>query len=115
MSPVHEFDRVLLSYIRESIRLGEGTIGRDPTLFYDSAWNQRAAIQCIETLADAAGRLSQSLKDTEQSIPWKQIAGMPDVLAHGHIGIDLGKTWATIEKDLPVPREAIDRMIERNR
>ncbi len=39
-------------------------------------------------------RLSSKLKDENQQIPWKMIAGTRDHLIHGYFGTNIDIVWA---------------------
>jgi uncharacterized protein with HEPN domain len=40
-------------------------------------------------MGEAVKQLSDATKDCRPEIPWKQIAGMRDRLAHNYFGVDL--------------------------
>jgi len=41
------------------------------------------------------------------SIPWMQIAGTRNILAHQYLGVDLNLVWNIVEKNLPALKIAI--------
>ena len=45
-------------------------------------------IKCIEIVGEAAGRLSEELRDRSQSIPWALIIGMRNRLVHAYFEVD---------------------------
>ena len=110
MNPSGAADRVLLAHIRECIGRIEEYTGRERTIFFESHLVQDAVVRNLQTLAESTQRLSQTLKDAEQSLPWRAIAGFRNVLAHGYLGIDLEAVWSVVEKDLPALSSAVERM-----
>ena len=110
MKPSGEADRVLLDHIRECIGRIEEYTGGERSVFFESHLVQDAVVRNLQTLAESTQRLSRTLKDTEQSVPWRAIAGFRNVLVHGYLGIDLEAVWSVVEKDLPELSSAIERM-----
>ena len=45
--------------------------------------------------------MPKSFTSKHPDIPWKQMAGMRDVLIHDYFGIDLVQVWNTTKKALP--------------
>lgn len=61
---------------------------------------QSAVLHQITILGEAAKRLSDDFRDKHPHIPWRQMAGMRDVLIHGY-SIDLGEVWRVTQRDIP--------------
>ena len=110
MRPDPHSDRVLLNHIRECLERIEEFTGGQPDRFLSSTLVQDAVLRNLQTMAESTQRLSPTIKATEPTIPWWQIAGFRNVLAHGYLGLDLEAIRMVIERDLPVLREAVDRM-----
>lgn len=60
-----------------------------------------ATRKAIEIIGEAAKKIPASFKEEHQEIPWKEIAGMRDVLVHEYFGVDLGEVWKTVQHDIP--------------
>ncbi len=60
-----------------------------------------AIIYLIEVIGEAARRVSASTRDQYRQIPWSDIVGMRNRLAHGYDDIDLDLLWDTVIIDLP--------------
>jgi len=67
-------------------------------------------IGSLQTLAESNQRLSSAIKDTEPTIPWRELAGFRNVIVHGQLGVDRGAVWLVVEQGLPALVEAVDRM-----
>lgn len=99
-------DALYLQHISESIDLIEQYLaGPGGTLseqhFNQDRRTQDAVLRRMETLADAAGHLSDELKLRHPAIPWRQITAFRNVLAHAYVAIRLDRVWEAITTDLP--------------
>ena len=110
MKPGGETDRILLDHIRECIERIEEYTGGEQSVFFESHLVQDAVVRNLQTLSESAQRLSQTLKDGEQGVPWRAVSGFRNVLVHGYLGIDLEMVWSVVENDLPELSSAIERM-----
>jgi uncharacterized protein with HEPN domain len=61
-------------------------------------------------LAEASQRLSDTLKQTQPLIPWREIAAFRNVLVHNYLGIDLDTEWMVIQRDIPSLKQALVSM-----
>jgi uncharacterized protein with HEPN domain len=98
-------DAVYLQHITESIDLIErylAGVGGVPSeqLFRDDQRTQDAVLRRLETLADAAGHLSDALKARHAQVPWRQITAFRNTLAHAYVDIRLDRVWEVISVDL---------------
>lgn len=64
-------------------------------------------IQHLQIIGEAARTLSQSTRDLAPEIPWKQIIGMRNVLAHTYFDIDLEIVWTAVAVNVPALKPQI--------
>ena len=67
-------------------------------------------------------QIGQSVKDAQAEgldlprlrpeIPWRNIAGMRDRLAHKYWLLDVAIIWAVVEKDLPALRSTVEQLLQ---
>lgn len=57
-------------------------------------------IRNLEVIGQAVKGLSEDLRAANPEIPWKQIAGMRDVLIHHYFGVKLDAVWQVVETEL---------------
>ncbi len=60
-----------------------------------------AVIRSLEVLGEATKNIPSSIRNQYPDIPWKQMAGMRDVLIHNYMGVDLMTVWKVVEDRLP--------------
>jgi uncharacterized protein with HEPN domain len=73
---------------------------------------QDAVIRNIEVLGQAVKGLSAETRADNDSIPWRQIAGMRDRLIHEYFGVDLALVWDVVARELPTLRPRIAALPE---
>lgn len=56
--------------------------------------------------------IPQTLRDTEPTIPRKQIENIGNILRHAYDKVDMDILWSTAHDDIPVLREAIERILK---
>jgi len=69
--------------------------------FQSSRMHQLAVLKALETVGEAAARLSEQARAAHPEIPWREIIGMRHRLVHGYFEVDLDKVWDTVREDLP--------------
>ncbi|MBM4272185.1 MAG: DUF86 domain-containing protein [Deltaproteobacteria bacterium] len=100
-------DIVYLRHILDAIEKIESyaTVGKE-TFMITSHW-QDAIIRNLEIIGEATKRLSDTLKQSNPEIHWRNVAGLRDVLIHDYMGVDLEVIWNVIVRDLPELKQAI--------
>jgi len=89
-------DRVRLNHILESAGLiSEWVAGKTKDGFLANRMLQEACIRQLEIIGEAAKNISKQFKKRHPEIPWKEMAGMRDVLIHEYFGVDLDEVWET--------------------
>lgn len=69
---------------------------------YDQDENLRMALaHLIQTLGEAARRVSSSCQQAHAGIPWKQIIGMRHKVVHDYLHVDFDIVWTVVTSDLP--------------
>jgi uncharacterized protein with HEPN domain len=55
----------------------------------------------IQTIGEAASRVSLELRDQHPEIPWKQIVGMRNRIVHDYMNIDADIVWEVAARNIP--------------
>jgi uncharacterized protein with HEPN domain len=76
--------------------------------FLEDPKTQAACIRQLEVVGEAVKRLSDDTKKSYPGVPWRQWAGMRDVLIHAYSRVDPEEVWKTLQTDLPDLLAAID-------
>jgi len=62
---------------------------------------QDQVIRCLTVIGEAARRTPDALRSKYPQVPWAQMIGMRNRLAHEYDGIGPDTVWLTVQRDLP--------------
>ncbi|MEZ4708632.1 MAG: HepT-like ribonuclease domain-containing protein [Caldilineaceae bacterium] len=66
----------------------------------------------LEIMGEAAKQIPDELRNQYPDIPWRDVAGMRDVLIHHYFGVNLARVFATVKQDLPQLSRNLIQMLE---
>lgn len=107
--------RVYLYDILDSAELIESyTAAISEGEFYNLAEKQDAVLHRIQIIGEAAKHVPDSYRKKWNHIPWKDVAGMRDIIVHEYFGITLAMIWKTAVEDIPLLKEQIKLILEKS-
>jgi uncharacterized protein with HEPN domain len=71
-----------------------------------------ATVRLIEIIGEAAKNVSEATRDRVPEVPWREITGMRDRLAHAYFNVNLDVVWAVVREDLPVLLPQLEGLLE---
>ena len=71
-----------------------------------------AVVRNLEIIGEASKNIPEWLKAKYPNLPWKEIIGMRDKIAHEYFGIDYEILWEIVTKDLPELESQIKEVMQ---
>lgn len=62
-------------------------------------------------IGEAVRSIDPALRQRYPSIPWRQVAGMRNILVHDYFRINEALVWETVDKDVPALKTEIERIL----
>src|SRR5262245_54898795 len=69
--------------------------------FSDDLQTTYAVLHALTIVGEAAKNIPTEVLQRHPEIPWREVTGMRDNIAHGYFGLDLRVVWDTVREDLP--------------
>ncbi len=99
-----------LAHIADSIAAIENFVNGDRDRFLKERLIQDAVVRNFEIIGEAAGRLSEGLKESS-SAPFAKAIAFRNRLIHGYWSVDLLLVWDVIINELPVLKMEVERLL----
>ncbi len=87
------------------------TEGMTPADFMQDKRTQQAVVMSLIVLGEAATKVMDQFPDFAAShteIPWRNMRGMRNRIAHGYFDINLEVVWDTVQTALPALKNQLD-------
>lgn len=93
-------DKTYLIHIIECINNIENYTKEGKDKFMESTLIQDAVIRNLEIIGEATKKVSKDLRDSYSELPWREMAGLRDVLIHDYFGVDIKIVWNVVDNEL---------------
>ncbi len=92
------------------------TEGYDLAGFLADRKTQDAVIRNLEIIGQALKDFGiETLVREQPKMPWREIAGMRNVLAHEYLGVDAVMVWETVQIHLDTLQQALEIIMEQSK
>jgi len=100
--------RDMIEYTRRAI---EAARGRDRSHLDTDPVLSAALERFVEVIGEAASKTSDALRQSAHDIPWREIIGMRNRLAHGYASVDQQILWDVVTVDLPKLMPRLEKLV----
>ena len=94
-----------------ALQFAEGVT--DERAFARDSKTRSAVLHQLLVMGEAVKRLPGSFRQEHPAVPWRQIAGLRDVLIHAYDDIDDAEVWRVLIRDLPRVLREIEPLLPR--
>jgi uncharacterized protein with HEPN domain len=70
-----------------------------------------AVIRALEIIGEATKHIPDDIRMQYPEVPWKDMAGMRDVLIHDYFGVDEETVWLTVKEKIPEIKPLINKIM----
>lgn len=79
--------------------------------FYSNEEKQDAVLRRLEIIGEAAGRIAHEVQKEFPGIPFREIHGMRNIIAHDYGEVDLERVWETATEDVPALLKTLEEAL----
>ena len=112
-----EADRDLRFYVQDMLEFCEHAMdyaqGHDINGLLRDTMRYDAILRNIELIGEAATRLGPAERALAPAVPWRQIVGTRNRVAHGYLGISPTTVWDILSVELPALRPLLLELLAR--
>jgi len=80
--------------------------------FRDDRLLRYAIERALEIIGEATAQLSDEVKAQDEHLPWREMRGLRNVVAHAYHRIDAARIWRVVTQDIPRVHERIRALRE---
>ena len=103
--------RQRLHDILEAISRIEEEQAKGKVAFETSPLVQTWMVHHLMIIGEAVRSIDPATRQKYPSIPWRQIAGMRNILVHDYFRINQEIVWETVEKHVPPLKEQVQQLL----
>ncbi len=104
--------RLRIEDILESIsKINEYATDHTEETFDQNSLVIDAVVRNLEIIGEAAAHLPEEIQKRHTEIPWQEMKGMRNLLAHEYFGVSTPIVWSTIQNNLPPLVPLLEKML----
>lgn len=72
-----------------------------------------AVIRALEIIGEATKHIPDEFRKENPDVPWKELAGIRDILIHRYFGVDLETVWTVVKEEIPLFRPLLEKILKK--
>ena len=100
---------------KSCLRIVRYTAGRSRDEVFSDELRFDAILFNLQILGEAVKKIPADLRQRYPAIPWREIAGLRDFVAHAYFALDVEILWDAIQQDVPSLLDSIREVISKER
>ncbi len=105
-------DSAILEKITEEVLMVSQLIeGYDYAAFAGDEKTKRSVCMTLINIGEMVKLLKPEVRSKNPSVPWRSLAALRDVTAHGYQTLRMEDIWDTITNDIPLLREQLKTIL----
>lgn len=100
-------NRVFVSHMLECIEQLEVCFAKGKETFQQDKIVRAAVLRFLQEIGECAKDVSAEFRMQHPDIPWKEMAGMRDVLVHDYLGVDMDIVYDVVRNRMPSVKQAL--------
>ena len=72
-----------------------------------------AVLRNLEIIGEAAKSIPDEVRHRYPDVPWREMVGLRDILAHAYFGLDDTVLWDIVQNKIPPLVELIEHILQR--
>ena len=103
-------------YVQDMLEFGERALtytdGLDQSEFTADSRTYDATLRNIELIGEAATHIPEDVRESNPEIPWRDIIGVRNRLAHGYLHISNSVVWSIVQDAIPELLPQLRRLLD---
>lgn len=88
------------------------TAGMSQEQFEQSGLNYDATLWNVQLFGEAAKNIPEEIRSQMPDVPWRELIGMRNHLAHGYFGINNQILWNVIRVEVPKLQQSLENFVK---
>lgn len=106
-------DLIYVGHMLDTARIAAAKVDGMDRAEFDADDNLRLAVaHLIQTIGEAARRVSEKFRDAHPETPWRAIVGMRHKVVHDYLHVDFDIVWDVATADLPALIPNLEEMVD---